>query len=125
MHEFSLMEDVIHTITDRLRTEGITEPGTIAEVKLRIGALDIHSEESFEQAFYVQAKGTPLEGAKLDLDLQPGHAKCEKCGQEENVGVDVVDGHDPMPVLECPRCGELCIVNGGRGVGKIDVIFRT
>lgn len=124
MHEFSLMEDVVQAIGERLKAEGITAPGRVAEVTLRIGALAIHSTESFAQAFHVQAKGTLLEGAKLDLQIEPAHALCTKCGHDESIGVDVVDPHDPAPTIECPKCGELCRVEGGRGMGKIDITFK-
>lgn len=120
VHEYSLMQDVIHSIVTRLEEDGINKPGTVKEVRLRIGALDIHSKESFEQAFYVQAKDTVLSDAKLDLQIVPGHIRC-KCGYEGDVGGDQADGHDPQPAVECPNCGELCLVEGGRGIEPIDI----
>lgn len=124
MHEFSLMNDVIKSITDRLEAEGIVAPGMVEQVTLRIGALDIHSEESFAQAFYSQIDGTPLAGSRLNLVILPGHVKCEKCGTERDILIDEADGHKAMPAVPCSKCGEICFVEGGRGMEPIEIAVR-
>lgn len=121
MHEYSLMQNVMASILEGLRAENITDPAEVKEVKLRIGALDIHSVDSFKQAFQMQARDTLLRGAKLDLQIAPGTIECPRCTHKQEVGVGDADGHEPQPAIECPKCGELCFVHGGRGIAPIDI----
>jgi hydrogenase nickel incorporation protein HypA/HybF len=122
VHEFSLMEDVVSNLLASLQREGITRAGAVKEVVLRIGALDIHSEDSFRQAFDMLARGTLLEGAHLELEIIPATYRCQACGYEGKVGVGDADGHQVEPVIECPACGQPCIVTGGRGIQPIDLL---
>ena len=43
MHEYSLMQEIIQAILERLNQEG--DSGPVAEVVLKLGVLDIHSQE--------------------------------------------------------------------------------
>ncbi|MCX7963726.1 MAG: hydrogenase maturation nickel metallochaperone HypA [Candidatus Sumerlaea chitinivorans] len=124
MHEYSLMEDVVGAILDSLKREGVTQQGAVKEVKLKVGALDIHSSESFAQAFTSLTQGTLLEGARLDLEIVPARITCAKCGHSGDIGVGEADGHQAEPVVECPQCGEPCVVTGGRGIHPIDIIIE-
>ncbi len=124
MHEYSLMEDVVASLQKSLEREGISRPGAVKEIVLRIGALDIHSEASFKQAFDVLTKDTPLAGAQLQLEIVPAQYTCRKCGYNGSVGVGDADGHQAEPVVECAKCGEPCIVSGGRGIHPIDIIVE-
>jgi hydrogenase nickel insertion protein HypA len=124
MHEYSLMEDVVTSVLDTLKKEGVESPDAVKEVVLKIGALDIHSEASFVQAFEVQVRDTLLAKAKLRLEIVPGRIRCAKCGHEGALGVGDADGHDPQPAVECPKCGEVCLVEGGRGMHPIDLVIE-
>ena len=126
MHEYALMKSVIKTVVDDLgkRPEG----GKVRELSLRVGALEVHSEESFRQGFAALSKDTPLEGASLKLDIVAAQVKCPGCGFEgakprHDVGED--DPHDHEPWGECPKCGALCPLVGGRGVEAIEVEVDT
>jgi hydrogenase nickel incorporation protein HypA/HybF len=123
MHEYSLAENLIESILPRLAAEGLTAPGRVREVALRIGALEIHSEESFAQAFAMRTAGTPLEGAALRLDIIPGRIHCDRCDRDEVVGPDDADPHSHAPVMPCPDCGTPCRVEGGRGIEPIDLVI--
>lgn len=124
VHEYSLMEDVVASLTASLEREGITRQGTVKEIVLRIGALDIHSEASFRQAFEVLAQGTLLEGARLNVEIIPAQYQCPACGYDGRVGVGDADGHQAEPVVECAQCGHPCIVTGGRGIQPVDVVVE-
>ncbi|MCX7625667.1 MAG: hydrogenase maturation nickel metallochaperone HypA, partial [Candidatus Sumerlaeaceae bacterium] len=113
MHEYSLMQDVVASLTASLEREGITRKGAVKEIILRIGALDIHSEASFRQAFEVLTQSTLLEGAQLKVEIMPAQYKCQACGYEGRVGVGDADGHLAEPVIECAHCGHPCVVTGG------------
>ena len=118
MHEYSLMDSVLEHVTEKLG-DSITAP--IRTLRMRIGALEIHSRPSFEQAFEARSKGTVLEGAKLELEIVPAKIVCGSCGHQSPIGAGEADVHDPEPMVECPKCGKACPVEGGYGVGPIEV----
>jgi hydrogenase nickel insertion protein HypA len=123
MHEYSLMQRVIETICKNLEDGTDFQGRKVKEVVLQIGALDIHSPESFQQAFEVLIRETPLSGSTLQLKVIPGSISCPKCGYQGSCQEDV-DGHDPLPCTECPQCGTISGVIGGRGVEAIELILE-
>ena len=100
--ETILRKAVASRTSSSLRAEG--------EVKL-MGNLHVRS--------LVAGASIQLEGAKLSLVVIPARIEC-KCGHEGPAG-EGVDHHSDMPIAECPRCGEVCRVSGGRGVSGIDL----
>lgn len=123
MHEYSLMQRIIETILKNLEDGTDFQGKKVKEVVLEIGALDIHSSESFRQAFEVLVRDTPLADSALQLNVIPGTISCPKCGYQGTCQEDV-DGHDPLPCTECPQCGTISGVIGGRGVEAIELILE-
>ena len=121
MHEYSLMERVIENITETIKLNGTKKNEEVREIEMKIGALDIHSIESFKQAFSMLAKGTLMENAELKIEIDPGKVNCPDCGYLGTVDIGEVDGHDPDPAQPCPKCGKLLRVEGGRGVSDIEI----
>ncbi len=121
MHEYALMENVIAAIKAELQTSKGVPEGRPLTVTLKVGALEMHSEEATRQAFEVLTKGTPLEGARLDLIILPVTLACPKCGFEGPLPMGAADPHDALPVAECPQCGAVAPVTGGRGVESIEL----
>jgi len=121
MHELSLMQQVIDEITRQLALRG-GAPQRIREVRLRVGALDIHSEPAFRQAFEVLTRETPLAGAALALAVEPARLECPACGHASPIAAGEADPHDPSPYVACPRCGEIAPVRGGRGILTIELL---
>jgi hydrogenase nickel incorporation protein HypA/HybF len=122
MHEYSLMERVMETLETRMR-EMTLQPGeTLRAVGMEVGALELHSVESFNQAWVLQTKGTSLEGARLELNVSPARLRCQ-CGYDEPYSGDDEDVHNPEPYAECPTCGNVVRVTGGKGVGRIELTF--
>lgn len=116
----TLVKSLMESIMTGLKG-GSTGPGKVNEVSVRVGMLEMHSVAAFRQAFEVQARGTVLEGAKLNLTIMPAVLKCPDCGRETAFGVGEADGHDPIPCKECPGCGKVSGLSGGRGVEGIEV----
>ena len=125
MHEYSLMENVIETVEQLLAAQGHTAPGCVEEISFRVGMLEMHSPESFRQAFEWITKDTVLDGALLDFTILPSRVECAKCGHGNDLGIGDADCHDPSPVVECPCCGAACVVEGGRGVTGIELTMRA
>jgi hydrogenase nickel incorporation protein HypA/HybF len=123
MHEFSLMDNILEGVRHELEAHGITRPGRVEALHLTIGALEIHSRESFEQAFTVATRGTPLEGADLVLSVTPATLACSACGFAGPIAEGDADPHLALPVAECPKCGAVTPVRGGRGVGPTELVL--
>jgi len=64
MHEFSLMADLFRKIDSIYHDNGGNE---IVGVKVTLGALSHITPDHFAEHFEEFSKGTPAEGAKLDV----------------------------------------------------------
>jgi hydrogenase nickel incorporation protein HypA/HybF len=69
MHESHLIEPIIKGISEHAQKEGAKK---VTNVKIKVGDLNCVKEDSFKETFKVLAKGTALEGAKLDITIFPG-----------------------------------------------------
>jgi len=117
------MERVIEAILDHLDKQGIRSAGSVREVVLKVGALDAHSEASLRQAYELLVKGTILEKSLLTLVMVPATVNCPTCGYNGPCPEGQADGHDPMPYAECPCCGTVSGLLGGRGVESIELLL--
>jgi Zn finger protein HypA/HybF involved in hydrogenase expression len=121
LHEYSLMEQVIaHILAELKKVDGPAD-GSSLEVVLRVGALAVHSEAATRQAYEVLVKGTPLAQSRLNLTIEPVTLTCAKCGYQGPLPEGAVDPHDQSPLVECPQCGAVSPVQGGRGVEGIEL----
>jgi len=121
LHEYSLMEQVVaHILAELKKQEGPPPEGSL-EVVLKVGALAVHSVGATRQAYEVLVKGTPLENSQLRLTIEPITLACGQCGYKEPLPDGAVDPHDQSPLMECPRCGAVIPVQGGRGVESIEL----
>ena len=77
MHEYTFIQGIVKAILERLAEEKTTAP--VKEVVLKLGVLEIHSEAAARQAFEVLTKGTPLEQARLTVEVKPVMLQCPKC----------------------------------------------
>jgi len=118
MHEHATIDGIVKAILNDPALKGSPR---VNEVFLRIGALEFHSEAAFRQGFEVASRGTPLEGARLKLEVVPPELACAACGHKDLCREGEVDPHDKLPVRECPKCKELARISGGRGVEKIEL----
>jgi hydrogenase nickel incorporation protein HypA/HybF len=67
----------------------------VHSIRLEVGALCAVVPDSMQFCFGLATEGTVAAGARLDLDVRPGSARCRTCGQE----FELAD-----PILLCP-CG--------------------
>jgi Zn finger protein HypA/HybF involved in hydrogenase expression len=121
LHEYSLMEQVVaHILAELKKQEGVPS-GSSLEVVLKVGPMAVHSEAATRQAYEVLVKGTPLEHSRLDLTIAPATLSCGHCGYAGALPEGTVDPHDQSPLMECPRCGAVCPVQGGGGVESLEL----
>ena len=69
MHEFSLAKNLVKLAERRLPPEG---PRTVKQVTVRLGAFTGMTTESLTAAFELACRGTPLQGAKLEIEAGDG-----------------------------------------------------
>jgi hydrogenase nickel incorporation protein HypA/HybF len=109
MHETALAKRILDVVIARARGSRVTRVrGVVAEDEaLSHPALAFH--------FEAHARGTPAEGAVLELELRHVTARCSSCGL-----VFLPEHHARL----CPRCGSLeTALEGETGVyvSSIDV----
>jgi hydrogenase nickel incorporation protein HypA/HybF len=90
MHESSLAHRILDAVLTRAHGARVTA------VRGRIAETEALSRAAVEFHFAAHARGTPAEGARLDLAIEHVHARCRACGC-----VYPPDHH----VTLCPQCG--------------------
>ena len=123
MHEHSLVRDIVKELQGQLERRGIASAARVKRVILEVGALELHSQEAFRQAFAGESKGTLLEMAALDLTVIPVGVRCI-CGFDGPYTGEDLDVHSRLPVVECPDCKAIVPVQGGRGVPKVELVIE-
>ena len=93
MHEFSLCESILETITAQTRQQGFSR---VRRVWLEIGELANVELDALRFAFDVVRRDSMAAEAELEIITLPGRAHCLDCAQT----VAVQQHFDP-----CPHCG--------------------
>lgn len=93
MHEMSLCEGIRGIVEDQALAHGFA---TVRVLRLEIGRFAGVEKPALEFAFDVVMRGSPAEGARLEMIDLPGRAMCYDCAEE----VEIENRLDP-----CPRCG--------------------
>lgn len=78
MHEMSLIESLMDSLLSMI--EEHPEWKKITRINLRVGAMRQVVPEAMEFCFNTAIKGTPLEGARLELTSVPVQCHCKSCG---------------------------------------------
>ena len=99
MHELSITQSVVTTVTQRMRD------ARVCRIRLEVGRLSGLVPDSVRFCFEMVAAGTTCEGASLEIDEPPGRARCRTCGREFETG-------EVMPLCECGSAD--VAVEGGR-----------
>ncbi len=97
MHEFSLMAGVMDMANEELARHGVRR---LTLLRLRCGELDCVQPDSMRFAFEAMTKGTPHEGAVLELTEEPLVLRCALCGNAFHP-----EDRSAM-FLPCPACHE-------------------
>lgn len=92
MHEIGIVKGMCRTVLDYAKEHGVNE---ISEIVCEVGELSLVVPEYVEKLYPLVAEGTPLEKTKLTLQMVPGMARCDECG--EIFDVIETEGY-------CPSC---------------------
>ena len=111
MHEYSVASELINALLPQAETI----EGQIVGVILKKGEMRILSDQALTNAFELLAEGTPLEGARLVVELVPVTVSCSSCGYEGSVDhVSDEAFHFAVPILSCPKCQSEVDLQTGR-----------
>lgn len=100
MHELSLTRTLVDMVASRAQGR------RVAAVHVRVGRLAGVVPESMAFCFDVVTAGTPLDGARLEMDVVDGRQRCRDCGRQDvaehlillcpcgSAAVDLVAGDD-------------------------------
>jgi hydrogenase nickel incorporation protein HypA/HybF len=102
MHELSIAVGLIELATEEAARQGHVR---IAALHLRVGPLAGVVPDALRFSFDLAAEGTPVEGARLEIEETPVTVRCVTCGGDHRV---------PANRIRCPLCGAAADVVGGR-----------
>ena len=76
MHEMAITQSVVDAVCEHAAGR------RVHSVKLEVGELCAVVPDSMQFCFELATQGTVADGALLDLDMQPGAARCRTCGDD-------------------------------------------
>jgi hydrogenase nickel incorporation protein HypA/HybF len=102
MHEIGIAQKLVHTATSSAAAAGLTR---VRRLGVELGAASALSPEALTFAVGVVARGTPVEGAELQIAEVPARVRCGTCGAEAEIA--------GFPLC-CPACGGFDVaITGG------------
>lgn len=93
MHEASVVEALVGMLEGEVRSRG---GGKVTAIRLVVGEATGYMAESLDFYLGQLAKGTALEGAKLEMTYVKPLLRCAACGK---------DFERRRFTFECPTCG--------------------
>ena len=112
MHEGSVTSQIVDYV---LKEAEKRKAKQIEEVHLVVGKLTFLNPEQVRFWYEMLVKGTIMEGSKLIIEESEGKVKCSNCGYEGNFQcVDDPAFHIKVLTLNCPRCGGVVEIVGGK-----------
>jgi len=102
MHELSIAQSIVDIVRQHLPKE---EAVSVRSVRLRLGVMAGVVPDSLEFCFAAITEGTPLQGARLEIEQVPLRAHCTGCGR---------DGEIAPTLFACSECGgtSLTVISG-------------
>lgn len=92
MHELGVVIEVIKTVEDFARHNGVTKIDTLV---LQIGELSSIIPQYVKTCYPAAVDGTLLQETKLKIEILPGNAICKKCNKVFNLIANK---------KKCPNC---------------------
>jgi hydrogenase nickel incorporation protein HypA/HybF len=112
MHEMALAMRVVEIAVETLRDQA-TPDARPAAVHVAIGRLSHVAPHALAFCFEAAARGTLVEGARLEIAQPDGSAWCPDCRAEVAIASRIDD---------CPRCGGAqLMVTGGEEMRVIEL----
>lgn len=112
MHEFSMTTQIVNCVLEEAKKH---KAKRVNEVHLIIGKLTFLGIEQVKFVYDLLVKNTIMEGSKLHIEEKEGIVECGNCGYEG--GLKYEDDsvyHVLFPTLNCPKCGGVVKIVGGK-----------
>lgn len=81
MHEVGIIRAMLKTIEKFMKKERLTK---VEKIVLQVGELSGVLPRYMQECFLASVYKTRFQDTKLELDIVPGIAKCNRCGMEFN-----------------------------------------
>lgn len=92
MHEIGTMLEVVKTVENFARRNGVTKIQTLV---LQIGELSSTIPRYIEACYPMAVEGTMLQDTELKIEILPGNGICKKCNKVFNI----IENNQ-----KCPKC---------------------
>ncbi len=110
MHEMSIAQSLVEIIQEEMSRHNAS---TLRSVTLHIGKMSAIVPDSLSFCFQVITTGTPLEGARLLMEVIPLRGRCRSCSQ----AFEIKDY-----VFVCPTCRSPDIeVTSGQDLSIVEI----
>lgn len=97
MHELSIAHGIVEAVEAAVGAAACaTRPATVRRVGVRVGALSGVVPDALLFCFDVVTRGTPLDGAALEIERVPVALWCPDCAATRELA--------EAPPFRCPRC---------------------
>ena len=93
MHELGVVIEVVKTVENFAKKNEVTKIDTLV---LQIGELSSMIPRYIQACYPAAVDGTLLQDAKLEIEILPGNAICQKCNKVFNL----IENNN-----KCPNCG--------------------
>ena len=110
MHNLELARRIVRLALSEAASAGQSR---VSAVRVRVGAWACGEPGHLKHSFEYAARGTPLEGADLHVDLVQPSARCEDCGSSFEPATSL---------LKCGVCGSLRITLEQTREIEVDVL---
>ena len=112
MHEFSMTTQIVNYVLEEAKKHNAKR---VDMVHLIIGKLTFLGLEQVKFAYEMLVKNTIMEGSKLHIEEKDGVVRCSNCGYEGDLKYeDDPVYHVSSPTLNCPKCGDVVNIVGGK-----------
>ena len=103
MHEMGIAQELVQIALNALPAD-LKDP-KVEFLNLRIGKLSSVVPHSLTFCFEIITKDTPLEHARLNIEMVPVVIRCDTCGRQWEADT---------PVFRCPDCeeGQVGLISG-------------
>ena len=91
MHELGIAEGILQIVRAHMPPKG-----RVVSIHLKAGKLHAIVPESLRFYFEHLARGTPLQGARLEIEEVPVKVRCTSCGTTHSLD---------LPIFRCQACG--------------------
>jgi len=109
VHEFGIATEIVAAAVSEAGKHG---GGKITAVTIRVGVLRGIVPDSLRMLFEFASKGTPAEGAVLEIEDEPVFVACGECGETPASGL----------TFTCPVCDRAgVVVKGGDSLRIVSI----